>query len=101
MALSNYIVILECFYATEPVSILTTTLFLNASVQTDPEAALAWNSSSSASGALFSVTTGALELSYITVWHNSSSKGAILSLTGNGNISLIVWNVFVFMDCVL
>jgi hypothetical protein len=101
MAFSDHVMILQYFYAAEAVYIGSATLFLASYIQTDPVAALAWSSSSIAFRALFTVTTGFLELRNITVWHNSSSKGAILNLTGNGNISLMVWNMFELIDYIL
>jgi hypothetical protein len=62
---------------------------------------LGWNSSSSSATALLMLSTGTLTIRGITIVHNSGSKGAILSLTGDGSILVKVWNLFVCVDYVL
>jgi hypothetical protein len=84
--------ILECFYPINPFSITGgLVLMIWATVSQNTLASLAWNSSYSGSGTLLSVTNGTLSIEYVTIWHNSSSKGPIMGgSSGSGSIALKV-----------
>jgi hypothetical protein len=62
---------------------------------------LGWDTSSTSALALLMLSTGALTIRGITIIHDSDSKGAIVSITGIGSISIRVWNMFMFMNYVL
>jgi hypothetical protein len=53
-------------------------------------ATLGWNTSAVPAEALLMLTTGVVTIRYITIIHNSDSKGAMLSLGGSGEFGLEV-----------
>jgi hypothetical protein len=57
---------------------------------------LGWDASGNSAVALLILSTGVFTFRSITIIHNSDSQGAILSLTEDGSVSLIVWNMFVY-----
>jgi hypothetical protein len=92
---SYTIYILECVYTSNPITLSAgSVVSITATVSSNSIATLCWNSSYSGSAGtpLLSMTTGSLVISYITIWHNSSSKGPILSRSvgGSGYLRLLV-----------
>jgi hypothetical protein len=94
--------ILECSFLTESTQIpALLELEITSTLESGSTATLGWDASSDSAAALLILSTGLLTIRGITVIHNSDSKGAILSIMGNGSISIVVCSLFVFMGFVL
>jgi hypothetical protein len=95
--------ILECFYPSNPLSFeADISLIISATVSENSTASLAWNSSYSGTASLFTMTSGNLTLRYITLWHNSSSKGPIVTCSSeDGSVRLIVFIVIYYLFIII
>jgi hypothetical protein len=83
------ILILVCEYTTNPILFREFSMIEIGSSE-GSETTLSWNISYSQSGSLFTTFSSNLTVKYITILHNSESKGPIFEITGNSYFILEV-----------
>jgi hypothetical protein len=85
--------ILECLYLTTPTTIPSgTNSEIVAAVSIGTTVELGWSLSySGSSTSLLTLSTGNVNIKYITIIHNSDSQGTILSITSTGSLQLQVY----------